>query len=82
MEDEVTRGPGRRSRYGVPLLNVMCQMPREWIDAIDEQAESEHVSRSEMVRVIVSGWLSERQLINPLPPLLITPPSPREDRTT
>lgn len=81
MEDEVTRGPGRRSRYGVPLLNVMCQMPREWINAIDGQAASEHVSRSEMVRVIVSGWLSERQLINPPPP----PPPPlpplREDRT-
>lgn len=74
MEDEVGRGPGRRSRYGVPLLNVMCQMPREWINALDAQAESAHVSRSEMVRVIVSDWLSERKLINP-------PPPPREDRT-
>jgi len=75
MEDEMSRGPGRRSRYGVPLLNVMCQMPREWIDALDAQAESAHVSRSEMMRVIVSAWLSERKLINPPPPL------PREDRT-
>ncbi len=72
MADEVTRGPGRRSRYGVPLLNVMCQMPREWIDAIDGQAEAEQVSRSEMVRLIVSAWLSERELIKP--------PPPREDR--
>ncbi|MHB8646754.1 MAG: hypothetical protein ACYDAR_13270 [Thermomicrobiales bacterium] len=74
MEEEVGRGPGRRSRYGVPLLNVMCQMPREWIDALDAQAEAAHVSRSEIVRLIVSGWLSERHLITP-------PPSPpREDR--
>ncbi len=75
MADEVTRGPGRRSRYGVPLLNVMCQMPREWIDALDAQAESAQVSRSEMMRVIVSDWLSERKLINP------PPPPPRDDRT-
>ena len=67
MEDEVVRSPGRRSRYGVPLLNVMCQMPREWIDALDAQAESAHVSRSEMMRMIVSGWLSERRLISPPP---------------
>ena len=73
MEGEASRGPGRRSRYGVPLLNVMCQMPREWIDALDAQAESEHVSRSEMMRMIVSAWLSERHLISP--------PPPREDRT-
>ncbi len=75
MENEVGRGPGQRSRYGVPLLNVMCQMPREWIDALDAQAEAEHVSRSEMMRMIVSEWLSERNLITP------PPPPPREDRT-
>ena len=63
MEGQESRGPGRRSRYGVPLLNVMCQMPREWIDALDVEAETAHVSRSEMMRMIVSGWLSERQLI-------------------
>jgi hypothetical protein len=71
MEDEAIRSPGRRSRYGVPLLNVMCQMPREWIDALDTQAETERVSRSEMMRVIVSTWLNERRLI--------APPPPRED---
>lgn len=73
MEDEERRGPGRRSRYGVPLLNVMCQMPREWIAALDAEAETAHVSRAEIMRIIVSGWLSERQLI--------TPPPPPEDRT-
>lgn len=74
MEGETGRGPGRRSRYGVPLLNVMCQMPREWIDALDAQAETEQVSRSEMMRIIISGWLCERKLIAP------PPPPPREDR--
>ena len=75
MEDEASRSPGRRSRYGVPLLNVMCQMPREWIDALDVEAENAHVSRSEMMRMIVSGWLSERELITP------PPPPPREGHT-
>ncbi len=54
---------GRRSRYGVPLLNVMCQMPREWIVALDAVAKTEHLSRAELIRVIVAGWLNERDLI-------------------
>jgi len=49
-------------------------MPREWIDALDAQAEAAHVSRSEMMRTIVSAWLCERKLISP-------PPPPGEDRT-
>lgn len=59
------RGAGNRSRYGVPLLNLMCPMPREWIDALERAAAAEDVSRADLMRAIVATWLVERDLIAP-----------------
>ncbi len=65
MDRREKGGAGRRSQFGVPVLSVMCPMPREWIDALERAAAADNVSRADLMRAIMATWLTERELIAP-----------------